>query len=284
MKELQDIIQKHINEIEGTAAIYVKDTETNEVITINSQERFHAASTIKIPILWEALRQVEKGSIKLDDKILLKDVDKVGGCGVLFLLHNGLQLTLEDLLHLMIDISDNTATNMVIDFIGKDNVNKALEELGMVDTFLARKLMVVIPGVYSYTCAKDIGRILEAFITHEGLHKEYAEKGLAILEAQQLNNRLSQELHLCGQCEFRVGHDNTCPQCGASIADVDSKPLHFPHKTGEIIGVTHDAGIMHIKSKRIIVVALTKGLKNNKIGYNLLSDIGLEIYDYFNNR
>ncbi|MBM7616125.1 serine hydrolase [Alkaliphilus hydrothermalis] len=325
LKPLEMTIQRMIEPIDGTVAVYIKDLDTQEEIEIGVMERFHAASMIKVPLLYEALRQLEMGKLNLEEKYKLQQEEKVGGCGVLQLLGEGLEVTLEDLLHLMIDISDNTATNMLLDIVGKDEVNQTLRRLGIEDTLLARKLMVVAPGVYSYTTAKDMGRLFEVIEQNrikveevlEEVLKEQEElkaelkaevkkeetlklqeteksanrvnekaskKAIKILLAQQMNDRLSYELNLCGACNHRVGHENTCSQCGAAISDVDTNPVPFAHKTGEIVGVVHDGGIMYLDNRRIVIVVLTKGLQNNEIGHKLLRDIGVEVYEGLGSR
>lgn len=283
MKGLENRIQYHINRVEVTVGVYIKNVESQQEIIINGDEGFHSASIIKIPILWEGLRQVEAGEKSLGDKIILRNKDKVGGCGVLQILQEGLELTLEDLLHLMIDISDNTATNILIDYLGKDKINDTIKALDMKNTYLAKKLMVTIPEIYNYTSPKDIGNILERLLTHRGLGEVYANKALEILSKQQLNDCFSKELRLCGECHHRVGHQNRCPICSGFVGDVDPISVPFPHKTGSITGVVHDAGVIHIGKVPVIIVGLTKGLGSNEVGRQLLSDIGLEVYEYFLN-
>ena len=283
MERLNEEIQRLIEGIDGQVGIYIKDLGSGETLAIGESIEFHAASMIKIPILWEALKQVEEKKRKLTDRILLRDEDKVGGCGVLSILQDGLELSLEDLLHLMIDISDNTATNMLIDLLGKENVNHRLKEMGIDHTFLARKLMIVIPGLYSYTCAKDMGILLEKLAISHGIDQQLAQKGIQILLAQQLNDKISRDLFTCGKCDYLVGHENVCPRCGAKMAEVDSVPVKFAHKTGEIVGVVHDGGILYRGGKTVIVVCLMKGLKNNREGNDFLAKIGLMLDGYCNN-
>lgn len=281
MEILKNKIGNLLDNCEGTFSVYIKDMGNNSIISINDNESYHAASLIKLPILWEALRQVQEGLISLEDKVLLRAEDKAGGDGSLPLLHDNIELTVLDLLNLMIAISDNTATNILIDLVGKDFVNRSLSHLGIKDTYLARKLAVMNSNTFSYTCAKDIGKLLEAFLINPGLTPEYRQLGLKILAAQQLNNRISNDLYLCNNCGFRVGKDNYCSKCNASMAQVGASPIYFPHKTGEIISIVHDAGILHFESRQIIVVALCGNLKNNNHAHQLLSDIGIEIYNYF---
>lgn len=281
MQLLKEQILKLIENLEGEVAVYIKDICNGEIISIKDEEQFHAASMVKIPILWECLRQVEEGILKLTDKFEITNEDKVGGCGILSILHRGAEVTLEDLLCLMIDISDNTATNMLIDILSKDKVNDTLMKLGINNTHLARKLMVSLPG-YSYTTARDIGILFEKLLKSEGLKETSTDKAVEILLNQQLNDRLSRELKLCGKCGYLVGYENTCFECGAHMSDVDAIAVKFAHKTGEIVGVVHDGGIMYIRDKRIVVAVLTKNLKRNLDGHNLLAAIGLSIYKYYN--
>ena len=92
----------------GVAAI---DLRTGETIAVNADSRFPTASTIKTAVMVEAWQQAADGRLSLDTTLTLGDADKVGGAGVLRGLHDGLALTVADLIHLLIVLSDNTATN-----------------------------------------------------------------------------------------------------------------------------------------------------------------------------
>lgn len=106
----------------------------------NGARPFRAASTVKVPLLIELLRQIEDGVFAIDDQYTLERADKTPGSGVLQDLHDGLTLTYRDLIYLMISISDNTATNILIDRAGMDDVNTTMRELGMMDSILGRKM------------------------------------------------------------------------------------------------------------------------------------------------
>lgn len=101
---------------------------------------FRAASTVKMPLMIELLRQVDRGDFALADVHTLTATDKTPGSGVLLELHAGLPLTYRDLLYLMISISDNTATNILIDRAGMATVNATMRELGMTGSTLGRKM------------------------------------------------------------------------------------------------------------------------------------------------
>jgi beta-lactamase class A len=122
----------------GVFGLAAKNLATGEVVLVNPDQRFPSASTIKTPILVEAFRQIDAGRLKRDQLVTLRAEDKVGGSGVLRILHPGLQITLNDALELMISQSDNTATNLVVGLVGTANVNSAMESYGLKDTLLFR--------------------------------------------------------------------------------------------------------------------------------------------------
>jgi beta-lactamase class A len=106
----------------------------------HSDRRFRSASTVKIPIMIEIYRQIDRGVISPDQLITLTDADRTPGSSWLQYLHEGIEFTVDDLMILMISISDNTATNMLIDLAGIDQINATMQELGMINSVLGRKM------------------------------------------------------------------------------------------------------------------------------------------------
>jgi beta-lactamase class A len=100
--------------------------------------RFPTASTIKTAVMLEAYRQAEEGRLPLDTVLTLREADKVGGSGVLRSLHEGLAVTVSDLVYLMIALSDNTATNMLIGRLGTARIDDGLTAAGFTETRLFR--------------------------------------------------------------------------------------------------------------------------------------------------
>ena len=138
-KEVEDAARKLGG---GTLAVGYKNLATGETLFHNENHIFPAASIVKVPILLEYLRQKEKGMLNPDDDVVLEEKDVVGGAGILLELHRGIGLTLQDLIHLMIVISDNTASNVMLDKAGMDEVNAFMRSLGLVDTVIGRKFMI----------------------------------------------------------------------------------------------------------------------------------------------
>lgn len=281
LSPLKTEILNCLKTLDGDYAIYIKDLKNNCIININGEERFHAASIIKLYYLYEALKQVQEGTLNLDSTFKLPSDEKVGGAGVLKLLHDDIELSLEDLMTLMIDVSDNTATNMLYDILGKDNINASIRSIGINDTLIARKLMRVIPGLYSYTTAKDTGLILENFINPVSLEKNLADKALDILIKQQYNDGISKNLITCDRCGSLVKFENVCPKCKTDFSEIDVINVPFYHKTGEITGVTHDAGILIHNGRPLVIVMLIKNLKNNLDGKLYMSILGEIIYNFY---
>lgn len=127
-RELAELADRHSGEL----AVAAVNLATGEEVRWNAEAIFPTASVIKLPILVELLRQAEAGTVSLDDRITLTEDDKRGGSGILKAFEAGLRLSLRDAATLMIVLSDNTATNIIIDAVGgPDPVNSAMEQLGL---------------------------------------------------------------------------------------------------------------------------------------------------------
>ena len=119
----------------GVAAL---DLITGQEAGVNADVAFPTASTIKTAVMLDAYRQAADGRLPLETRLVLQDRDKVGGSGVLRDLRPGLSLTVEDLVHLMIALSDNTATNMLVGRLGTANIDATLDSYGLTQTRLFR--------------------------------------------------------------------------------------------------------------------------------------------------
>src|SRR2546421_8945997 len=126
---------------EGTVYLYAKNLDTGAEYSFGGEERVRTASTIKIAVMIEAFARVAEGKAKWTDDLVLTKEKKVSGSGILQEFTDGLHLTLHDALMLMMVMSDNSATNLVIDALGgADAVNARMQLLGMTDTRLMRKI------------------------------------------------------------------------------------------------------------------------------------------------
>lgn len=127
---------------DGVMGIFVKDLTTGQTFAVNAGEVFPTASSIKIPILIELMRQAQAGKINLAERVEIQRANLVGGSGVLqFFSNGGSEISVHDLAVLMVVLSDNSATNMVINRVGRENVNAMLRGLGLNKIVLAREMM-----------------------------------------------------------------------------------------------------------------------------------------------
>ena len=214
-------LMNRIREAKGHVSFYYAPLDGGNTMTYNPDEALIAASVIKLPIMIEAFRQMECNMISPEEKHVLQNGEKKPSCGALNRLHEGLELTIMDLVELMIILSDNTATNILIDRLGIENVNHTLRELGMERTVLRRKLFDPegkAKGLENTVAAREIGQLLEMMYRGTLVSETASAKMLDILKAQRLNGKMPFYLH--------------------------SRKIAVAHKTGEDDGITHDVGIV----------------------------------------
>lgn len=210
---------------DGVVGIAVFGAE-GELFARHGERRFHAASTIKVPIMIEAYRQMERGLLDPDDTHSLRDEDRVPGSGVLSHLHAGLELTVSDLVNLMITVSDNTATNLVLDRTGLDAVNATMQSLGMRDSILGRPMLGRLPKEgepENWATPRDFARCIQAIVSGQAASTESCARMVETLQLQTESRRISRflELALAG---------------GAGIS--------WGTKPGDLPGVCNDVGFV----------------------------------------
>lgn len=207
--------------LEGKIGFYYEGLQSGERITHQEDLPLMAASVIKLPIMVEAFRQMVQEGLDPMTPFTIKKEDKLPSCGVLSYLHDGVTLPLIDLVTVMIIVSDNTATNLLIDFLGMDKINCTMKGLGLSGSKLNRKLFqpeLSKQGIQNYVTARDMGLLLKKIYRRELISKEADEKMLDILTCQQLNGKMPFYIHCDG--------------------------IKCAHKTGEDDGITHDVGIV----------------------------------------
>ena len=137
---LDDQVKPLVNSFKGKVSLFAKNLDTGETYALNADERVRTASTIKIAVMIEAFARVHEGKIKWTDEVVLTKEKKVSGSGILGELSDGLRLTLRDAVNLMMILSDNTATNLVLDVLTTDAVNARMESLGFKNIKIMRKV------------------------------------------------------------------------------------------------------------------------------------------------
>jgi len=137
---LDSQIRAEAANFKGKVYLFAKNLDTGETYSYNGDERVRTASTIKIAIMIEAWARVAEGKAKWTDELVLTKAARYSGSGILPEMSDGLRLSLQDCVRLMMLLSDNTATNMVLDFLGTDSVNERMNSLGFKSTRLMRRV------------------------------------------------------------------------------------------------------------------------------------------------
>ena len=133
-------IKNKVAAFKGRVSLFAKNLDSGETYALNADERVRTASTIKIAVMVEAFARVAEGKANWTDKVVLTKEKRVSGSGILTELSDGLQLTLRDAVNLMMVLSDNTATNLVLDVLTTDAVNARMESLGFGQIKIMRKV------------------------------------------------------------------------------------------------------------------------------------------------
>ena len=221
-------------DFDGTMCITVKDLASGDEFHINSDVVFPVASSIKIPLLIELFNKAKAGTMDLDEEVTIRDGDKVKGSGVLKEMGDGtVTLTTRDLATLMIIVSDNTATNMLIDTVGMDDVNEMLRGLGLKETKLQRKMQdhqAISEGRDNFSTPSEFARLMERLYRHEGIDPWVCEETLSVLKKPKAT-----------------------PISRALPYEVEAAD-----KSGDMPGVRCDVGIVFVPERPYILSILTK--------------------------
>lgn len=256
LEQLKDNIQRYLDTFqnnEGKISVYIKDLSTNYTIKINSEELMPSASVLKIPIMAAVYYLAERGKISLNEVLVYKKRHRCGGSGVIKNFAYGKKFTVRQLVDLMITVSDNVATHMLIERIGIKNLQRIFLDLGLKRTTIERYIMDLKArdkGIENYTTAQDIGELLEKIYRKELVSAEASLEMLLILMKQKISDRIPKKL----------------PQ-----------EVVVAHKTGLMKNVCHDAGIVYTKNGDFIICVFTENIKPS-VAKEIISDIAYMSY------
>ena len=241
--------------------LVVHDVRTGAVFSRNPDRVFPSASVIKLAILWEFYRRVAEGSLNPEEPYVLHDDVKEGttpyDTGILRDFHDGLVLTLQDIVTMMIVISDDTATNILIDRFGKEAINESMSRIGLTHTRVQRRMMEydkVRAGIDNEISAGDMDRYFTLLLAQDSpMPAGCRETMLDILARQRYT---------------------------AAIPSLLSEDTRIAHKTGTIgeVGLEHDVGLIYGPDGRpaVIVAALTQHLENRLHVIGTIAKMALE--------
>lgn len=203
---LDDKIQNAIKDFSGRVWIYAKNLDTGKDYALRADEQVRTASTIKLAIMSEVFHQVAQGKIHWNDELILTKELKQGGTGVLSEFSDNTKIDLQTALHLMIVVSDNTATNLVIDKVGTDNVNAYVDSLGLHQTRSLRKIgggneakVLTEQPLYKnfglgVSSPRDMIKLLEMMENGQVVSKDASAEMLNIMKRQQYKDGIGRGL------------------------------------------------------------------------------------------
>lgn len=273
INQLKSEIEQIISQTEGEFAVAFSTNENPEVsVIINGDESFHAASTMKTPVMFEVFKQASEGKFNLDDSILVKNEFTSILDGSKFQLElsrdSGEKLyeslnkhrTIKELVFDMITVSSNLATNILIDLVQPGNVIKTLHANNIYGVKVLRgveDMKAFNAGMNNTVTAKDLMNLFKLLDTTEQLPEEYRTGMLNILLSQEFNSIIPGKL---------------------------PKGIKVAHKTGSIDGVRNDSGIIFLPDgRKYYLVILSKNLKDENAGVEAGAEISKKIYDFLTN-
>lgn len=225
-----EILQR-LSALPGEVGFYYKDLVSGETMGFKESAMYQAASVIKLPIYAVVMKLWAEGKLDLYEKIVCRDEDKLPPCGALYFFTGDVSVDINTLCGLMISISDNAATNLLINRLGLDFLNEQFKEIGLKDTHLERLLFdgeASARGLENRIVPEEIGALLESIYRHSFVNEEVSSRMEKLLLEQQINHKIPGYL----------------PE-GTPVA----------HKTGEDDGITNDVGIVYGEKPFIVCFA-----------------------------
>lgn len=268
-KQLGESIQELCDQHEGTVAIGIEFLESGQTILINEDQVMPTASLIKLAVMHEAYDQANSDTLDLSKKITLKEEDKVPGSGILSNhFSGGLSLSLHDAIHLMITYSDNTATNLVLDHVGLQQVCDGMAKIGLPETRINAQ-------VYRGSSTSISPERSERY----GLGSTTAKETLTLLKQIYQKKAVSKSAS-----EAMLSHLFTCDD-DTKLAAGFPAGTRFAHKTGAISHARCDAGIVKVADESIVLVVLTANNRdqswtNSNQALELCKGIGKLVYTH----
>ena len=250
----------------GTVALWCHDLTRRRTFGLRTGERFDPASTIKLFILRELYRQRDAGLLCLDETLTMGRSDVVPGSGVLKDLTRGsVSLTLHDLATLMVTVSDNVATNLLIGRLGANAVNRGAREAGFHDTFLRGKLFKARTRS-SHTTPRDLGTLITQIARRQAVSRQASNEMLDILRREQSDLIVGRHL----------------PYTKEEL-EQDRQPWKIASKSGSIKGHRHDVALVEGHGHRYVLALMSSGAEDLRFwpdneGTLALANIALAVH------
>jgi len=269
MQEAKKSVLARIEKSGAHVAIAFRTLDGKVKWSWHPDDTFHAASTMKVPVLIELFQQVKEGKLKLSDTLVVKNEFHSIVDGSVFKLDvgddseaelykaEGQTRTLEQLAELMTTVSSNLATNLLVEKLGVENIRATVKTLGAEGMSVLRGVedqKAFDKGLNNTTTARGLQVLMTAIAEDKAVDKESSEQMAAILKRQKFNDAIPAGL-----------------PAGTQVA----------HKTGDITKVHHDAAIVYAPRPFVLVI-LVKGIEDEKAAYALMAGIARDFYNATN--
>jgi beta-lactamase class A len=276
--------------LEKVLGVSVRHLGTGEEAAFNGDALFPTASVFKVPVIVELYRQLGEGKLSLDDKLVLKDSLKVPGSGILKELSEGLTVSVRDLSRLMMILSDNTATDMLVERVGKDNVNATMRRLGLRNTVVVADCRDLLFDLVGENSLPDEEKTLDLYLK---LAKGGANKGSWSLGTDRNDVTTPIEMgKLLGMiAEGKVsGHEAILETMGKCQTGEYRVPKYLPgekvrmqRKTGSLPGIRNDVGVITILAtgERYVISCFAKGAADVYAAEEAIARVSRNVYNYF---
>ncbi|ABR48227.1 NLP/P60 protein [Alkaliphilus metalliredigens QYMF] len=256
---LKEQILEVLMETEAQVSVSIKDMSRNQwVIRLNDTHKMPSASIIKLLIMIEAFCQVEEKKFQLNQSLTIPKQDQIPHSMTTDLEENTFQFV--DLVQLMITVSDNTATNVLIDLLGFENINQRAEKLGLKETVLSRKMLdfkAAKEGRQNLTHGEDAIRMMELIVTEQAASPPMCRRMMDILFNQQDREMLRRFI---------------------------PKKVKVAHKTGDLPNLNHDVGWVLLSDMSYLIGVFVNGAADNLEAKTIIGKISKLAYDYFSNQ
>lgn len=255
--KLERSIQDIDRNLDGVMGVAIVDLTDGHRYLLHANDVFPQASSIKICVLAELYRQAQQGKLKLTDLYTVNASDLVQDSDIMSGLTPGItQITLRDLATMMVAVSDNSATNVLIDRVGMDNVNAFLSSQGLAQTRLRRKMMDVkaaAEGRENVSTPNEMMKLLQSIYQGQVLNKEMTDDFFKVLSTHK---------------------DSWIPRHLPEGLKIANKP-------GSLEGVRNDSGVTFVDKRPYVICVMTTYLRNERDGEEAISNISLATWRMF---
>jgi len=301
IERLRTQLESVINSVEGDIGVAAKHIETGEEIFINEDTYFPMASVFKIPVFVEVMAQIKEGRFTLDDEVSIEKTDQHLGSGYLSDLDvPGIKLSVRNLINLMMMISDNSATDILLTKVGTDNVNNRLRSFDLekitVDRTCQHLIMDAIGMDYEKYKNLPLDEVVKGLrkesMENPEAYEEAAENFSQVIKDQSSPKSMNRLLELIFKkeildersCDFIISVMLKCQTGERRLKGGLPSQVRIAHKTGTIGGTVNNAGIIYLPDDlgHVAITVFSKDTEDDTEDVeDAIAQIARFVYDYF---